>query len=196
MSPKVGLIVCSFLLPVLFISLLPNLAFPIASFIIAGRNIGATCCANATVTVTCDINGTVDPNGTVPCNVTTCNEPLMTLSTWLYVNAAVSLSFCVLALIVVLIVCGVLFTMDDTALAVAMGFSGLGYFIAMIVFALFMLAWNIVGAVTLFRDNEGCLKTNIPLWAMTLACLIIQWLSLAAYAVKTCRGHKHGKDDD
>jgi hypothetical protein len=191
--PNVGLIVCSFLLPIILINFLPTLAFPIASFIIAGRNIGATCCANATINVTCDINGTVDPNGNFTCNLTSCNEPMMTLSTWLYVNAAVTLAFCTVTLVTILIVCAVLFTLEDTALVATIGTASLAFFVLMVVFSCFVLAWNIVGAVVLFRDNEGCLKSNIPLWAMTLACLIIQWLSLLANCCDSC---KHRKKND
>ena len=41
---------------------------------------------------------------------------------------------------------------------------------------LFNFAWNIVGAVALFRDAPQCYSQNHSLWAMTLAVLIIQWI--------------------
>ncbi len=54
----------------------------------------------------------------------------------------------------------------------------------------FNLAWNIVGAVALFRDSPFCNELVYPLWAMTLACLIITWISMffscfAGYRIKS-----------
>ena len=43
---------------------------------------------------------------------------------------------------------------------------------------LFMFAWNIVGAVALFRDAPQCLDEAYSLWAMCLAVLIIQWIGM------------------
>ena len=41
------------------------------------------------------------------------------------------------------------------------------------------LAWNIVGAVALFRDSALCQSESQTLWGMTLAVLIWQWLHFA-----------------
>jgi hypothetical protein len=40
------------------------------------------------------------------------------------------------------------------------------------------VAWNIVGAVALFRDGMDCQSLAYPLWAMALACLIVTWANM------------------
>ncbi len=42
----------------------------------------------------------------------------------------------------------------------------------------FNVAWNIVGAVALFRDGMDCQTLAYPLWAMALACLIVTWVNM------------------
>ena len=196
MPSKVSLILCSFLLPILIITILPNIAFPTASYIIAGRYVGVTCCGNVT-NITCNDTASPTPEntGSLPCPNGTCTEPLMTLSTWLYVTASTGLAFCVVGVTIVLVACITLMISTEDGGLITVGVMALFYFIIMIVFSLFVLAWNIVGAVVLFRDNENCLSSNPPVWAMTLANLIIMWLSLLAYFLKTIRGHKHADDN-
>lgn len=43
---------------------------------------------------------------------------------------------------------------------------------------LFAIAWNIIGAVMLFRDAPTCETDAYSLWASMLAILIINWISL------------------
>ncbi len=43
---------------------------------------------------------------------------------------------------------------------------------------LFIFAWNIVGAVALFRDAHLCQSGAYSMWAMVLAVLITQWIYL------------------
>jgi hypothetical protein len=47
-----------------------------------------------------------------------------------------------------------------------------------LLFGCFNVAWNIVGAVALFRDGMDCQTLAYPLWAMTLACLIVTWANM------------------
>merc|ERR1711991_126475 len=60
------------------------------------------------------------------------------------------------------------------------------FILVTLVVGLFMFAWNIVGAVSLFRDSGECKDTNYSLWAMTLAVLIIQWIGML---VNCCSGY-------
>jgi hypothetical protein len=50
----------------------------------------------------------------------------------------------------------------------------------LVVLGLFNLAWNIVGAVSLFRDSATCQSLSYSLWAMVLAVLIVQWVGMVA----------------
>lgn len=43
---------------------------------------------------------------------------------------------------------------------------------------IFNIPWNIVGAITLFQTSTNCQTTTPQLWNITLADLIIQWISL------------------
>lgn len=94
----------------------------------------------------------------------TCDGTMMPLPLWLNVfgGTALGLSgFLVLAL--VLLTCG-------TAI-------GLYAYIGIaVLYQLFMIAWNVVGAVALFRDSSDCQEAVHPIWAMTISVLIIQWV--------------------
>ena len=92
----------------------------------------------------------------------------MSLSTWLIVYGSITIAFAVLAIA-----------------ALFMLITGHAAFMIMLLVVLipnflFMFAWNIVGAVALFRDSYPCQTTAYPLWAMTLAVLIIQWIGMVA----------------
>lgn len=52
------------------------------------------------------------------------------------------------------------------------------YIVVTLLVGLFMFAWNIVGAVALFRDSPTCQRWAYDLWAMCLAVLIIQWVGM------------------
>lgn len=51
---------------------------------------------------------------------------------------------------------------------------------------LFLLIWNIVGAVALYRDSTSCLTQLYPLWTMTLCILVIQWKIMCIVACLIC----------
>ena len=104
----------------------------------------------------------------------TCDDAsFIPLSTWLFAYGGVQLFFVVTGIIAV-----VLLIMDHASAFIL-------WVVGLILASLFMLAWNIVGAVALFRDSPSCMDNSYSLWAMTLAVLIIQWISLF---VSCCTG--------
>lgn len=115
--------------------------------------------------------------------MTTCDHMpgyFMSLSTWLIVFGSVTLGFVVMAV-----------------LALALLISGhpsffILYLISSILGGLFMLAWNIIGAVALFRDSPSCQSLSYSLWAMTLAVLIFQWVGMLI----TCCSSVKSKDQE
>jgi len=141
--------VLPFILSLTFIALIPNLGISIASFIVAGQNVN-----------------------------TTCDGSFMPLPTWLFVNAAVEMALCAVIVMIIVILIVLIFKVDDEqTLAVSVGSIAFAYVFVILLFTFFLVAWNIVGAVALFRDSMPCLH-NSPVWPMTLASLIFQWLSL------------------
>lgn len=88
------------------------------------------------------------------------------LSTWLIVYGSVNLAAVCCAILVVIM----LAIEHDSTIIVNYSYT--------IGFGLFGLAWNIVGAVALFRDSAGCQTAAYSMWAMTLAVLIIQWIGM------------------
>lgn len=97
----------------------------------------------------------------------TCDDrSFISLSTWLIVYGSVSLAFLPILFLVIFI------------FAASGSFSSTFLIILFLVFALFDVAWNIVGAVSLFGDNMQCQEEDPALWIMTLIVLILQWLSL------------------
>ena len=110
---------------------------------------------------------------------TTCDHMVpsafMSLSTWLIVYGSVSLAFVVLALLSIVL----LVVQSDAFYGVYLGTNIPG--------GLFMLAWNIVGAVALFRDSAACQTLTYPIWAMTLAVLIFQWVGMVITCVSSAR---------
>ena len=90
------------------------------------------------------------------------------LSTWLLVYGSVNLlgCFCAAAVVVTLVT--------------EHPWASVGNILYLVLLGLFNLAWNIVGAVALFRDSMSCQSYSYSLWAMTLAVLIIQWVSMVA----------------
>jgi hypothetical protein len=112
---------------------------------------------------------------------TTCDKTLssyfLSLSTWLIVNGSVSLFYAVLSIATLVL----WITEHDS-------YQGL-YYGSGLPIGLFMFAWNIVGAVILFRDAYPCQTQAYSLWAMTLADLIIQWvgLVLSCFTLQTTR---------
>lgn len=99
---------------------------------------------------------------------TTCDDQsVILLSTWLNINGFVGICFVVCTLVL-----GVFAVSSEEPMIMC------PLVIIIILFSLFNIAWNIVGAVALFRDSMACQTVAHPLWAMTLASLILQWISI------------------
>ena len=142
-------IVLPLILSLTFIGLIPNLGISIASFVIAGQNVN-----------------------------TTCDGSFMPLPTWLFVNAAVEMALCCVIFTIIVTLLVLIFTAtDEETFLITIGSIAIIYFFVIVFFTFFLIAWNIVGSVALFRDSMPCLH-NSPVWPMVLASLIFQWLSL------------------
>jgi hypothetical protein len=108
-----------------------------------------------------------------------CSEnSLIPLATWLIVYASVEIASIVCVSIIMLLsyLC---IHRENIIININLMLSPVG-----VMCVLWLIAWNIVGAVSLFRDSMGCLyddnnnNNNTSLWGMTLAVLIWQWLHL------------------
>ena len=110
----------------------------------------------------------------------TCDGTMIPLPTWLNVYGGTALGMCgVLAIAIALLTCGVPIGMYT--------YAGIGIF-----HHIFMIAWNVVGAVSLFRDSTDCKDAVYSIWAMTLAVLIVQWIGFAS---NCCRRNRATDDD-
>ncbi len=92
----------------------------------------------------------------------------MLLSNWLIVYGSVNLVGTLVALTIVIMI------------ALESPWGAIGSIVYLVLLSFFNLAWNIVGAVALFRDGMNCQTLSYSLWAMTLAVLIIQWIGMLA----------------
>jgi hypothetical protein len=96
------------------------------------------------------------------------NSKVLSLTTWLIVYASVNFGQMILITLFAFI-CHI-----TSSISFFVGsYATLSMFVG-----LFNLAWNIVGAVVLFRDSMDCLDDATSLWAMTLAVLIFQWIDM------------------
>ena len=48
---------------------------------------------------------------------------------------------------------------------------------------LFMLIWNVIGSVVIFRDAYMCQTQAYPMWAMTMTILIGQWAGVSIFGI-------------
>ena len=96
------------------------------------------------------------------------DHSFMALPTWLFVNGSVALIG-----VICIIICAIvmIWTMHPASAAPFVGI--------IILFSCFNLAWNIIGAVALFRDSMDCLHAAKPLWIVVLVNLILQWIAIA-----------------
>ena len=51
---------------------------------------------------------------------------------------------------------------------------------------LFIIPWNVIGAISLFRDSMSCQVNANSLFAMTIAALAIQWYSILQNCCGSC----------
>lgn len=149
---------------VIVINIIPNLGISIASFVIAGQSTNITC------------DGTMMP-----------------LTPWLYVNAAIIMSYIVTTLLLLTFAVILCFTIDKKHIDIVVNTTRKIQFTMTALYTLFSLAWNIVGAVALFRDSYACLKHAHSLWAMVLANLVFQWVFMI---MNWCSNHDDKKYDE
>jgi len=93
-------------------------------------------------------------------------------SIWLVVNGILGL----VTLVILLIMFGALVSgCDDSGVCTicTVCFVALNF--------LFMIAWNIVGAVSLFRDSMSCITEAKPLFTMSIVVLVFQWLGILGH---------------
>ena len=105
----------------------------------------------------------------------TCDGTMMPLPMWLNVFGGTGLGLCgFLILALLLLTCG-----TPVGMYAYVGIA--------VLYQLFMIAWNVVGAVALFRDSSDCQEAVHPIWAMTLSVLIIQWIGFCFSCCCTSR---------
>ena len=96
---------------------------------------------------------------------------IVSLPTWLIVNGAVVLGFGVVNT-------GVLLGAYLKE-SIKLGFVWMGIIIVQSLFII--LPWNIIGAISLFRDSASCRYGSAhAMWAITLASLIFQWIGMCS----------------
>lgn len=115
-------------------------------------------------------------------------EALIPLPKWLIINGSVDFAY---TIYFVLYLITLLIFRDNTG--VVSGISFMSGILALI-YSMWLIAWNVVGGVSLFRDSMECLynhhgEGNTSLWAMTLAMLIWQWMGL----IRNCSSYIPGK---
>ncbi|QKF94510.1 hypothetical protein QKU48_gp1052 [Fadolivirus algeromassiliense] len=92
----------------------------------------------------------------------------MKLSTWLFVNSGTALGTTTIYIILLL-----LFLNREQ-------YKYLIIFLIIYVFNwIFVVSWNVVGAIELFKDSIDCRNQAESLWVMVLVSLIFQWIGLA-----------------
>lgn len=64
------------------------------------------------------------------------------------------------------------------------------YIIMLIINGLFLIPWNIIGAVSLFSDSMDCQNVSYSLWVLVIVVLAFQWFSILNMC---CRGRRSKK---
>ena len=109
------------------------------------------------------------------------NGAVVELSTWLYVNASVGLFSCLLLLITLILV----LTLRGFGSLIS-----LPYICVLILNSFFLISWNIIGAVSVFRDSMDCKHEAKPIFIMVIIALAFQWFSLLVNCCKSCCSYK------
>ena len=110
---------------------------------------------------------------------TTCGTPFIKQTIWLNIYAYYLIFTNTIIVIVIAFVIYFMYKYryeDETGeeLLTLIIYDGL-FQTSFAVLGVFSIIWNIVGAITLFRDSMECVKTAPYLWVMFLICLIIHW---------------------
>lgn len=96
------------------------------------------------------------------------NSTTMRLSTWLFVNSGTAIGTTAIYIILLLL----FFNNEQYKYLI----------IFLIIYALnwiFVVSWNVIGAVELFKDSIDCKNQAASLWFMVLVSLIFQWVGMA-----------------
>ncbi len=106
-----------------------------------------------------------------------CDGSAISLSTWLYVNSAVTLAV-------------VIFLMLSSYSVRKYRTFGYILFLGTIICShLFLIVWNIVGAIVLFRDSDDCQEEAESIWILVLILLIGQWCAFCSIGCQWCKKH-------
>ncbi len=108
-----------------------------------------------------------------------CDEPLVSLVTWLLVYGSVSLVVNVCAVILPAILFGIAIGCNCETGATCVG--GCTIFVSVpfvILYGLFSLVWSVLGAISLFANDVRCLREAETLWIITLVDVCWIWLLL------------------
>lgn len=115
----------------------------------------------------------------------TCDGSMMPLPTYLLVTGIVSIFFSIyqLGMITAIHVGKIVF------LPVHIGFVVLNI-LSILIYFCFLVSWNIVGSVALFRGGSECKDQADALWILVLVILCLQWYAILCTAL-TCFGLPH-----
>ena len=99
----------------------------------------------------------------------TCSDTaVVKLPIWLVVSGSISTG-CLLVMVVGMII------------GMMTEYTGVIYFTMFwlkFISGMFLVAWNILGALSLFMDSMNCRNSDFSLWAVTIATLVIQWVGI------------------
>lgn len=128
----------------IFLLVVPSIPIAISSWSIGGQYMNSTCADN----------------------LVSHNKSVMSLSTWLIINAIATVGYCIIG---ILLFFKIIKSCNSVNYYVFIGASSM-------ILLFFKIIWNILGAILLFVRGETCYTEAKPLWDLTLAILIIQWL--------------------
>jgi len=106
--------------------------------------------------------------GIINLDATCDNGALMKLSIWVIIYCALLFVFDILFLVL-----GGLWKFHNK-------FWKIPYLIITVVYFLFIICWNIIGCISLFKDSGSCRDEVSSLWKISLVCLIFQWIGIIA----------------
>jgi len=114
------------------------------------------------------------------------NDGIVSLSTWLIASGIVSAVYIVL---ITSIIIGLLYHLSQENKGVVYALT-LTIVCIGLLFSIWLISWNIVGAITLFRDSMDCKDFAEPIWIMTLIALIFQWITILGLCCSNSRAKK------
>ena len=151
----------------IIIYVIPTIALSIASFIIAADNWDTTCDEDA----------------------------IVSLHTWLIVTGTIGTGISLLCmffntLYLLLLIFKIKLIFYSTIIII------LPYCAILLLSSIFLIAWNIIGAVALFRDSYECKETAHSIFVMVAIVLAFQWFSMLYHFCMPANIIKKNKDDN